>query len=632
MYQLEIPLATNSGIHRQLRDYQEKSIDQVIQSIDAGFKRIALVIPTGGGKSLTVSALMKRLNASHVDTIAMVPRTKLKKQLSSEFRLNGLSPSIVKTAQSLTSKRLNSDNCRGIKYIILDECHEIAWWHQTEQLISINEDAVIIGLTATPDRTDRRQFMSDKFDRIISPVTFGDLVLNNYLCNPVYFSYGGNIDVSDIDFQGSSMMIQDQLDRQCKKIHFNESVVRNLLKNNVSSRRSIVFCSSISQSKSLAEMLIDSGISAIHVDGTTSESDQDKAIASVANGDISALCCAKLLIAGFDEPRIDTVVLATATNSRQTLVQMCGRGSRIHPEKNGEFWVFDFGDNFTRLGIGLKQKFPFKVKPDHEQDSYCPSKICPDCDHATYGFIMVCPKCGYIFEPKEKPTIDVRDMDVIEVEVDKSDIQHVKNIRKLVRKCFSKKQSYLPDLDKYLESSGIPNISVVMPRSAWLKCLFSEVSLPRLLDVMIYVDKHISRLRSSKFSASEESCIERYGVEVVSRWVSTLDQFPELVFGRKFLTSKDIKTYLPTARWQDALNVLDFDTDENIKDSYKSIWKRLTIQIEKVIPHDVIQNNSDDIKSVLEKGNSPDTKDLYYRICVIEWAYAKYIGIHKSIK
>ena len=84
---------------------------------------------------------------------------------------------------------------------------------------------------------------------------------------PVYsppFAGLYNYSSSDNDF--SNCETKEQLDRECEKKNFNESVVRGLLEHNVISRKSIIFCSSIKQSKQLTEMLCDVGIKTVHVD------------------------------------------------------------------------------------------------------------------------------------------------------------------------------------------------------------------------------------------------------------------------------------------------------------------------------------------------------------------------------
>jgi DNA repair protein RadD len=628
MYQLDI-FTQQPSTQKQLRNYQRKAIDSVLSAITNGVSSICLAMPTGAGKSHTISKLLIEVRANHHNCVALVPRRKLKQQLRHEFKDCGLSPQIAQTAQYITNKKLfEQGKFRNLKYIILDECHELAWWQPVEKLRCENPNAIVIGLTATPDRSSKHQFIEDKFDEIIYPISFGELVSQNYLCNPRYFSYGNNLDLNEVatDIEGS--FVQEQLDRQCEKQHFNESIVANLLKHNVATRRSIVFCSSIKQSKKLTQMLSDSGISSIHVDGSMSESDQESAISKVASGEISALSCAKLLIAGFDEPRIDTVVLATATNSRQNLVQMCGRGSRIHPEKNNEFWVFDFGDNFARLKVGLKQQFPYKRKSDREDAKSAPMKACSNCGHLVCGFIMVCPECGEIFPKKDKPVIDLQDMDIVEVEADLQDLYHTKQIRKIIREGFSKFEPPFIELDVYLQRHKIKSIAHIVNPTSLIGSIFKHRTLQNYLELKWFSDYHAHRLSIGKLYKHEEAYLKKSNnkkVEIAD-WVKTLAKSPNAEFGDRYINSKVLKKYIGNGRWQDVLDVLDFDSKANMQLAYKRKWQELNTEISQHLSIGDGEIDPDSIAELLQNGNTPELKDLHSRIAVLEWAY-KYVSL-----
>lgn len=610
------------------RGYQQKAIDSVMELIEQGVRRMVLVMPTGGGKSFVISQVLKRLNSVPRDSIVLVPRLKLKKQMKAEMTASALSPRMVKTAQSVRTQGKSSSLPPSLRYIILDECHEIAWWSQVEQLVAAHPHAVVIGLTATPDRTSKAQFIHDKFDRVISTDTFGDLVAQGYLCNPVYYAYGAQPEITGVNFDYDGLeglLAQQYLDKQCEKKNFNESVALNMKKHGLENRRSLVFCSSIAQSKDLTSRLKEVGIEAEHVDGSMREGEQEDAIERLSSGAINALCCAKLLIAGFDEPRIDTIVLATATNSRQNLVQMVGRGSRLHPEKSGVYWVFDFGDNFSRLGMGMKQRFPYKTREGDPVPRDAPSKICPECDHRVYSFVMCCPHCGHLFAPKQKPEQDVRELDVVEIEADTSDLEHIKNIRKLVRNCFAKNELFLPLLSNYLDKHGIPFIGTVMPKGGWDLCVFSKRSIRGLADTMNYCDGHIERLMKQMLTKEEKKCIDIKGADVVGEWIFLLSEFTQLSMGKKFLASKEARYYLPTLKWQDALGVLDFASKKDIDDAYRRAWNSIDRQLAHYISINGLGSDPDvDAAQLLASSDPcPVIQDLINRISILNWAYKR---------
>ena len=64
----------------------------------------------------------------------------------------------------------------------------------------------------------------------------------------------------------------------------------------------------------------------------------------LSRGDIDVVTNCNLLTEGFDEPRVDAVIMARPTRSKLLYVQMIGRGTRLHPDKQN-LEVIDIADN-----------------------------------------------------------------------------------------------------------------------------------------------------------------------------------------------------------------------------------------------------------------------------------------------
>jgi hypothetical protein len=85
-----------------------------------------------------------------------------------------------------------------------------------------------------------------------------------------------------------------------------------------------------------------------------------------SQGEISVLTNCNLLTEGFDEPRINSVIMARPTKSRLLYAQMVGRGTRLHPEKT-DLMVVDVADNSRHHTIpGLHNLFNLPVKMNLE--------------------------------------------------------------------------------------------------------------------------------------------------------------------------------------------------------------------------------------------------------------------------
>jgi DNA repair protein RadD len=591
---------------KQRYDYQNTAINEVIHAFAHGVKRVCLVLPTGAGKTFCTGEIIKECGLGK--QCFLVPKVKLKTQAIEEFRCNQVKNCLVDTIQAINPKVLMKNGKYikhlGYELIIMDECHMVAWWQNTDWLVENNPDAYILGVTATPDRTAKKEFIEDKFDEIIYPVHFGELVDKEKLCNPRYFVYGskGNFDNVEISYDTGDF-IQEQLDQSCEKDGFIENIIRNLVDLQIQNRKSIIFCASIPQSKIISNLLNHNGIRTIHLDGATNENDQESALKLLADSpDFHAVSCAKLLIEGFDLPRIDTVVLATAMNSRINLVQMCGRGSRLHPDKNLEFWVIDFGDNFARLKMGLKQKFPYKLKKDVADKKTAPFKICSKCKTKNPNFARVCIKCDHEFDIAEKPIQDVRDLDLIEVAVDFTDIYHLKQIRAIVRNGYKSNKSAYPQIAHYANTHKISNIvlsKLLSPK--YLKgAVFKTKALSNYLDYTLYAAR---MYMTGSITYARNIVCNEFG-----------DRH-KIAYGKLIGREKFYDSHL---EYFDLMPIQYNDT-KLINQLYQEKLKSLSYKLK---TNQQIQDGENDIDGIVEcDENHIENTDLNQEIMLLQWAY-----------
>jgi DNA repair protein RadD len=108
-----------------------------------------------------------------------------------------------------------------------------------------------------------------------------------------------------------------------------------------------------------------------------------------------------VLTTGFDATNTDCIVLLRPTNSAGLLVQMVGRGTRLHPGKQ-DCLVLDYGGNIMRHGpVDM-----IKVKEPGTSNGEAPAKKCPECLALIHAAYMTCPECGFKFPPPEKSNLN----------------------------------------------------------------------------------------------------------------------------------------------------------------------------------------------------------------------------------
>lgn len=113
-------------------------------------------------------------------------------------------------------------------------------------------------------------------------------------------------------------------------------------------RKTLWFLPGVPASRRFAEILVERGHAARHIDGTSP--DRREILAGYADNRFRHLCNANLLIKGYDCPDIACVVNLAPGKSRVAYQQKVGRGTRIAPGKEN-LLLLDFLWQFDRLGL-----------------------------------------------------------------------------------------------------------------------------------------------------------------------------------------------------------------------------------------------------------------------------------------
>ncbi len=113
-------------------------------------------------------------------------------------------------------------------------------------------------------------------------------------------------------------------------------------------RKTLWFMPGVPASRRFADMLVERGHAARHIDG--SSPDRKQILESYAANKFVHLTNANLLIKGYDCPDIGCVVNLSPGKSRVAYQQKVGRGTRVAPGKT-DLLLLDFLWQFDRLGI-----------------------------------------------------------------------------------------------------------------------------------------------------------------------------------------------------------------------------------------------------------------------------------------
>jgi DNA repair protein RadD len=308
-----------------LRDYQTRAIEDARTLISSGCKAPVIVLPTGSGKTRSASALC----AAHIakggkGVLWIAHRTELIEQAYDALTAAGLQcgaigdkvqrpsrPSAkvqVAMIQTLNARKARPD----ASVVVYDECHRSI---SEGGLGVINHyksvGAYVIGLTATPERSDGRG-LEEAFDGIVVGATIRELTDRGILVPCEVIAPSRHL--------GTSKIAQSPVDAWHEHAR---------------DRRTLVFATAVPIAKQYVENFRKAGASCELVVGNADSMDAARSaiLDRYKAGKIDVLVNCLVLTDGFDDPPTDCVIIARACGSPGMFLQIVGRALRSSPGK-----------------------------------------------------------------------------------------------------------------------------------------------------------------------------------------------------------------------------------------------------------------------------------------------------------
>ena len=238
-------------------------------------------------------------------------------------------------------------------YIVVDEFHH-AVNKQYEKIIEYFKPKFLVGLTATPERTDGRSIYEICDYNVPYEINLYQAINRGIL---VPFHYYGIYD--ETDYSGLKFVKGDYLESELNVTYLNNSVRDNLIYKHYlkyHSRKALGFCCSRVHAEYMAGVFTKKGIPAVAVysnaDGEYSE-DRAQAITMLEEGRIKIIFCVDMFNEGVDIPEVDMVMFLRPTQSGIVFLQQLGRGLRT--SKGKEYLnALDFIGNYRFAGKNIK--------------------------------------------------------------------------------------------------------------------------------------------------------------------------------------------------------------------------------------------------------------------------------------
>ena len=227
--------------------------------------------------------------------------------------------------------------------IVVDEAHRVGAESYQKMMTYFNPD-LWIGMTASPDRTDKFDVYSAFDHNIAHEIRLQEAMRLNLLCP---FHYYG---ITDIFVDGEEKEKRDFARLVCdERVDF---IIEKAEYFDHSGNRvkGLAFCSSLEESKELSKKFNERGYRTIALSGADSQDAREKAVDRLEMDEwdegLDYIFTVDIFNEGIDIPQVNQILMLRPTESPIIFVQQLGRGLR--KAENKEFvMILDFIGNYS---------------------------------------------------------------------------------------------------------------------------------------------------------------------------------------------------------------------------------------------------------------------------------------------
>lgn len=358
-----------------LRPVQIRAVDQLRDAFGR-VRRVLLVAPTGFGKTRVAAELIARAVRRGRRCVFLVHRREIALDTRDRIVADGIACGLLMAGEPLTDAPVQVAmvqtvaarevvlDLRALDLVVWDEAHhcDAATYRAIAEQCP---DVFHLGLTATPERSDRRG-LRDAFDELVIGATVAELVALELLAP---------IDVVGPAKRQSALAMAPM-----------EAYQRHAL-----GRPTVAFVESVGASRALVESLAAEGIAAAHLDGNTPARRRDAILEDFDAGRLDVLSNVFVLTEGWDCARAEVCLLARGCDGAGPFLQMIGRVRRLGTDATKRALLIDLVGAVHQHGMPDAHR-------EWSLDGLVKRAANDDADA-----LAQCPECGAVYVAAEWP-------------------------------------------------------------------------------------------------------------------------------------------------------------------------------------------------------------------------------------
>lgn len=330
---------------------QREALIALQKTREIGFKRGLVVLATGLGKTWLAAFDTAQSNVQRILFVAH--REEILNQAAQTFlkihptkkvgfymgQMRDTEVDILCASVQTLSKiqHLEKFTQQYFDYIVVDEFHH-ADAKTYRNLIQYFQPHFLLGLTATPDRTDQSDILSLCDNNLVFNCNLAQGIEHQLLTPFHYYGILDNtVNYEELPWRNGKFdpnELSVKLSTQARANH----VLSEWSKK--AQNKTLAFCVSKSHADYMAQHFSSQGIKAVAV-YAGSVTGRTEALERLKTGELKILFSVDLFNEGVDLPSIDTVLMLRPTESKILFLQQLGRGLRLNIEKT-HLVVLDF--------------------------------------------------------------------------------------------------------------------------------------------------------------------------------------------------------------------------------------------------------------------------------------------------
>ncbi|MFG3685432.1 DUF3427 domain-containing protein [Micromonospora sp. NPDC047740] len=330
--------------------YQQEILDDLdAERLVHGRWRNLVVMATGTGKTVVAALDYRRLHrAGRVDSLLFVAhQEQILRQSRSVFRqvmgdgsfgeslVGGGRPKdwkyVFASIQSLHRQKIDPE---AFDMVIVDEFHH-AEAPTYARLLERLRPRVLLGLTATPDRSDGGDVRRWFDGRASVELHLWEALERQLLAPFQYFGLHDDVDLSQLRWKRGQGYDPAELDGIYTGNHARARMVLRAVRDtaNVGRMRALGFCVSIGHAEFMADWFTHHGLPSAAVTSRVDRADRHALLDRFRKHELQVLFTVDLFNEGVDLPMVDTILMLRPTESATIFLQQLGRGLRLDDDK-----------------------------------------------------------------------------------------------------------------------------------------------------------------------------------------------------------------------------------------------------------------------------------------------------------